>query len=167
MLVGCATSRRLRVALGAAIGLLFLASATPMASAQESASFRLDRITFTAAAEPVSSANYATTITIAQEGPVGSISRCNYGFLQSTGFWSILGESPAPVWLTVDKNGADPTQVDLGWSGSSSQFSLYRAESADSLAESYNLLTTTPDCALTDAPPSVPLTLYLVRPTGM
>jgi hypothetical protein len=138
-----------------------------MTQAQESASFRLDRITFAAGAGPVSSANYITTITIAQEGPVGSISRCNDGFLQSTGFWSVLGESSAPVWLNVDKNEFDPTQVDLGWSGSSSQFSIYRAEFADSLLEPLNLLLTTSDCAVTDAPPPAPITFYLIRPTGM
>ncbi len=165
MLKSLPPSRR-RIALGAALGLLFLASAVPMASAQESASFRLERITFAAGAEPVSSANYATTITIAQEGPVGSVSRCNDGFLQSTGFWSVLGESPAPVWLTVDKNDVDPTQVDLVWSGSSSQFDVYSAQAADSLPEPYNLLLTTSDCAVTDAPPSAPITYYLVLPTG-
>ena len=140
---------------------------SPPPSAQESANFRLDRITFAAGVRPVSSANYATTITIAQEGPVGSVSRCNDGFLQSTGFWSVLGESPAPVWLNVDKNDVDPTQVDLGWSGSSSQFSVYRAEFADSLLEPFNVLLTTSDCTVTDAPPSVPITFYLVRPTCM
>jgi hypothetical protein len=167
MLEDCSTSRPRRAALRAALGLLFLAFAVPMASAQESASFRLDRISFAAVAGPVSSAHYATTITIAQEGPVGSLSRCNDGFLQNTGFWSILGESPVPVWLRVGKNGVDPAQVDLGWSGSSSQFSVYRAEFADSLAEPYNILTTIPDCALTDAPPSAPITFYLVLPTGI
>jgi hypothetical protein len=135
--------------------------------AQESASYRLDRVTFASGVGSVFSANYATTITIAQEGPAGSVSRCNDGFLQATGFWSILGESPAPVWLNLGKNGLDPTQVDLDWSGSSSQFSVYRAEFADSLSEPYNILITTPDCALTDAPPSAPITFYLVLPTGM
>ena len=72
-----------------------------------------------------------------------------------------------PVWLNVDKNDVDPTQVDLGWSGSSSQFSLYRAAFAASLVEPYNLLMTTSDCAVTDAPPSAPITFYLVRPTGI
>jgi hypothetical protein len=138
-----------------------------MAIAQESARYRLDRLTFAAGVGSVSSANYATTITIAQEGPVGSISRCNDGFLQNTGFWSVLGESPTPVWLTVDKNSLDLTQVDLDWSGSSSQFSIYRAELADSLSEPYNMLITTPDCTMTDAPPTVPITFYIVLPTGM
>lgn len=160
-------SRHRGAFLRAALALISLAAAVPVASGQESASFRLDRITFISGAEPVSSANYTTTITIAQEGPVGSVSRCNDGFLQSTGFWSVLGEAPVPVWLNVDKNGIDPTHVDLGWSGSSSQFQVYRAGFADSLLEPYNLLTTTPDCALTDAPPSAPITFYLVRPTGI
>jgi hypothetical protein len=161
------TSRWRRAALRSALGLLFLAFAPPMAQAQESASFRLDRITFAAGAGPVSSASYTTTITFAQEGPVGSISRCNDGFLQSTGFWSVLGETPVPVWLNVDKNAVDPTQVDLGWSGSSSQFSVYRAEFADSLLEPINLILTTSDCAVTDAPPPASITFYLVSPTGM
>jgi hypothetical protein len=149
------------------LGTLLLTLAIPMTSAQESASYRLDRITFTAGAGSVSSTNYATTITIAQEGPVGSISRCNDGFLQNTGFWSVLGESPAPVWLNVGKNGVDPSQVDLDWSGSSSQFSVFRAELAESLSEPYNLLITIPDCAMTDAPPAAAITFYLVLPTGI
>ena len=113
------TSRWLRAALRKTPGLLLLACVVPLTQAQESASFRLDRITFAAGSGPVSSVNYITTITIAQEGPVGSVSRCNDGFLQSTGFWSVLGESPAPVWLNVDKNDVNPTHVDLGWRGSS------------------------------------------------
>ena len=158
--------RRLGAAFVAATVFLVAVFATSPLLGQESTSFRHERLTLASSAGPVSSASYLTTITFAQEGPVGSVSRCNSGFLQSTGFWSVLGESPVPVWLIVDKNGMDPTQVDLAWSGSSSLFTLYRGGVADSLTDPLNVLLTTPDCAVTDAPPASTITFYLVRPTG-
>jgi hypothetical protein len=154
------------VAFVAATVLLVAAFAASTLHGQESASFRHERLTLASSAGPVSSASYVTTITFAQEGPVGSVSRCNSGFLQSTGFWSVLGESPVPVWLIVDKNGMDPTNVDLAWVGSSSLFTVYRSDVAESLIDPMNVLLTTPDCAVTDAPPESVVTFYLVRPTG-
>ena len=148
------------------VALLLSAFGFAAASAQQSASFRVDRVTLAAGAGPISSASYVTTITIAQEGPVGSVSRCNDGFLQSTGFWSVLGESPVPVWLLVDKDDSDPPEVELTWSGSSSLFTLYRSGVAESLIDPLNVLLTTPECAVTDAPPAAPITFYLVSPTG-
>ena len=158
--------RRLGVAFVAATVILVAAVAASPLLGQESASFRHERLTLASSAGPVSSASYVTTITFAQEGPVGSVSRCNNGFLQSTGFWSVLGETPVPVWLIVDKNGVDPTQVDIAWSGSSSLFTLYRGVVAESLIDPLNILLTTPDCSVTDAPPETAITFYLVRPTG-
>lgn len=158
--------RRLGLAFVAATVFLVAAFAASPLPGQESASFRHERLTLASSAGPVSSAGYVSTITFAQEGPVGSVSRCNNGFLQSTGFWSVLGESPVPVYLIVDKNGMDLTEVDLVWSGSSSLFTLYRGGVAESLIDPLNVLLTTPDCAVTDAPPASAITFYLVRPTG-
>jgi hypothetical protein len=158
--------KRLGVACVPATVYLVAAFAVQPLLGQESTSFRHERLTLASSAGPLSSASYVTTITFAQEGPVGSVSRCNNGFFQSTGFWSVLGETPVPVWLIVDKNGVDPTQVDLAWSGSSSLFTLYRGVVAESLIDPLNILLTTPDCSVTDAPPASAITFYLVRPTG-
>lgn len=162
---GTSFQRRGVVCVAATVYLVAAFAVLPLLG-QESTSFRHERLTLASSAGPLSSASYVTTITFAQEGPVGSVSRCNNGFLQSTGFWSVLGETPVPVWLIVDKNGVDPTQVDLAWSGSSSLFTLYRGVVADSLIDPLNILLTTPDCAVTDAPPASAITFYLVRPTG-
>ena len=142
---------------------IFMATST---SAQESANFKLERMTLAATSGPATSANYATTITFAQEGPAGSLSRCNDGFLQSTGFWSVLGESPVPVRLTLGRNAADRTHPDLVWSGSSSEFTVYRATVPMSIIDPFNELVVTSLCATTDAPPPAATTFYLVSPTG-
>jgi hypothetical protein len=159
--------RWFRTGVLAALGLLLQVFAVPSTWAQQSPSFSNERITFSAGAQPLSSANYSTTITFAQEGPVGSASRCNNGLLQSTGFWSVLGETPVPVRLSLHKNGVDPVQVDLDWSGSSSQFTVYRAVFPAALVDPFNVLLTTSLCTLTDAPPPTSITFYLVRPTGI
>ena len=136
------------------------------ASAQESTNFKLERLTLAATAGPATSANYATTITFAQEGPSGSLSRCNDGFLQSTGFWSVLGESAVPVRLMLGRNAADRTHPDLMWSGSSSEFTLYRATVPVSVIDPLNEFLVTSSCATTDTPPPAATTFYLVSPTG-
>jgi hypothetical protein len=142
---------------------LFVVASTP---AQESSNFKLERLTLAATSGPATSANYATTITFAQEGPSGSLSRCNDGFLQSTGFWSVLGESPVPARLMLGRNIVDRTHPDLMWSGSSSEFTLYRATVPMSLIDPLNEFLVTSSCATTDVPPPAATTFYLVSPTG-
>ena len=126
----------------------------------------MERITIAASAGPVSSANFSTAVTFAQEVPVGSISRCNDGFLQSTGFWSVLGETPVPVFLFADKNDVEQTSVDLLWSGSSSEFTVYRSTFPDAVVDPLNEIVNTTLCATTDAPPPASIVFYLVQPTG-
>jgi hypothetical protein len=144
--------------------LLILAAAST--SAQESANFKLERLTLAATPGAASSANYATTITLGQEGPSGSVSRCSGGFLLTTGFWSVLGETPVPVWLTLGRNAVDRTLPDLMWSGSSSEFTLYRATVPMSVIDPFNEFLVTSLCATTDTPPPASVTFYLVSPTG-
>jgi len=139
---------------------------TPAAFGQSSASFRMDRVTVASAAEPSSSANFALTLTFAQESPVGSISRCNDSFLQSTGFWSVLGETPVPVMLHVNRDASDASLPLLTWSGSSSEFTLYRAVLAQGVVDPINEALVTNACTAVDTPPPATVTYYVVEPTG-
>jgi len=138
----------------------------PTLQAQSSATYRMDRVTVASAAESSSSLNYSIAVTFAQEGPVGSLSRCNDGFLQSTGFWSVLGEVPVPVLLHVSRDTVDPKQPSLVWSGSSSEFTIYRATMAQGLVDPFNETLVTSDCQAVDAPPPAAVTFYVVQPTG-
>jgi hypothetical protein len=78
----------------------------------------------------------------------------------------VLGESPVPVWLVLSRNAVDRTQPDLRWSGSSSEFTLYRATFPMSIIDPLNELLVTSLCATTDALPPAATTFYLVSPTG-
>jgi hypothetical protein len=144
----------------------WLSLCAPVAFAQSSASFVMDRVTVTSAAEPSASASFSMALTFAQEGPVGSISRCNDSFVQNTGFWSILGETPVPVILRVARDGSDPTLPALSWSGSSSEFTLYRAVMAQGVVDPLNSVLVTATCAAIDTPPPAAVVFYLVEPTG-
>ena len=148
------------------VALIVFAAVTVGILAQESTSYRMDRITLASTANSVSSASYAMTVTFAQEGPVGSSSRCNDSFLQSTGYWSILGETPVPVFLLIDKNDVDAELPDLIWTGSASEFTVYRSEMRDDVVDPMHDVITTPLCAATDASPPSPIAYYLVVPTG-
>lgn len=145
--------------------ILALVAATH-ADAQSSTNFRMDRVTVTSGAETVSSLNYSIAITYAQEGPVGSISRCNDSFLQSTGFWSILGETPVPVQLHIGRDGTDRTLPALTWSGSSSEFTLYRATMPQGVVDPPNETLVTSSCAAVDTPPLASVVYYVVEATG-
>ena len=147
-------------------GLIALAFVTAKIVAQESANYRLERITIAATADPVSSASYAMTVTFAQEGPVDSISRCNDSYLQSTGYWSVLGETPVPVFLRLDRNDANPALPDLMWTGSASEFTVYRSASPIEVVDPVNEVASTTLCAVTDVPPPAFIVYYLVLPTG-
>ena len=120
----------------------------------------MDRVTITAAAARLASTSFDLNVTLAQEGPVGSVSFCNNGFLVSTGFWSFLGNYPPPVGLSVRLNEFDPDSIDLTWSGSAASFDVYRAEAPESIVDVLNLLTTAGECAAKDTPPGDRQVLY-------
>mgnify|MGYP001825950872 CR=1 FL=1 len=128
--------------------------------AQRSANYAMERVTVSASASHLESASFGLDVTLAQEGPVGSLSYCNVGYLQSTGFWSVLGEHPAPIVLEVNRNELVPEGVDLAWTGSAALFDVYRAELPSSVADLPNLMTTTKDCVMGDIPPLEPDVLY-------
>ncbi len=134
--------------------------------AQESANYVMDRITIGAAAQPSSSTSFDTSVTFGQEGPVGSASYCNQGFVQNTGFWSIQGYSPVPVVLRAARGVVDPSDVDLNWTGSTSSFEVCRSAFPNDVLDPLNLATITPECVVTDSPPSVTIVYYLAVPIG-
>jgi hypothetical protein len=152
---------------GAAILVGCLLAGPVTVPAQQSASYVMDRVTATASAHRLSSASFDLSVTVAQEGPVGSVSFCNGGFLQSTGFWSVLGEHPAPVKLRVAWSTSYGAEIELTWSGSAPSFDVYRSDAPESIVNGANLTATTTGCETTDTPPAEPSILYyLVVPGG-
>ena len=134
--------------------------------AQESANYVMERITIAAAAQQSSSPSFDMNVTFGQEGPGGSASSCNQSFVQNTGFWSIQGYSPVPVVLRAARSVVDPSDVDLTWTGSTSSFEVYRSAFPNDVLDPLNLATITPECAVTDSPPTVTIVYYLVVPIG-
>ena len=134
--------------------------------AQSSATYSIDRLTIASSASPSSSTNYAIDVTLAQQGPVGAASRCNDSWLQSLGYWSLFGEMPVPVFLSVDKDSLDPTSPELSWTGSSSEFTVYRSTMVPGVLDPVNELLVTTACDAVDTPPPAAVTFYLIQPTG-
>ena len=62
----------------------------------------------------------------------------------------MLGAERVPVFLQVNKNASEVTDVDLAWSGQAQEFNLYRSESPIDLIAPKNILLTTPLCSATD-----------------
>jgi hypothetical protein len=146
---------------------LFAAQAAggPSAFGQESDSFVMERITVASTADRAFSASYEMALTFAQEGPVGSVSVCNAGPRQTAGYWSLLGDTPTPVFLDVSRDPGDPSAVALSWSGSAGVFEVFRAAAPHTVATPPNSLTLTPSCGVSDAPPAGNrITYYVVVP---
>lgn len=144
---------------------LALAPARP-APAQESQHYVMGRVTLSATGALASSPRFDTRVTLGQTVPVGSVSRCNDGYLQSAGFWSVLGDQPVPLMLFVTNDTANPGGVILTWTGSASQFDLYRSNAAASNLDPGNLTRTVYSCTTADMPPAVPRIYYQVVPAG-
>lgn len=121
------------------------------ASAQESASYTLERLSIAGASQTIASARFETSITVGQESPAGAASICNVSWTDSLGFWSIEGDLPVPIVLTVARNPVDPLQIDLSWSGNASLFQVYRDYTPQNLVSLANLERVTALCSATDA----------------
>jgi hypothetical protein len=135
--------------------------------AQESASYVADRTTVTAVAGRASSAGYVIEATLGEIHPVGSASFCNVGFTNSTGFWSVLGDSQVPIVLMLAHDPGDPVTALLSWTGSYPQFEVLRSASAADVLDPLNLLTTTAGCDAADPdPPAATVFFYMVVPAG-
>ena len=140
------------------------AAGVPSAFSQESASYVMNRVTVSSTADFVFSPSFEMAVTFAQEGPVGSVSVCNDGAFQSTGFWSIVGDPPASIVLDVFPD--PPGSVDLAWTGSAQLFEILRGELADTVPAPANSLATTSLCAASDTPPGGVIFYYLVVSAG-
>jgi hypothetical protein len=142
---------RLSRCLIVAAGLLAAAGWSAPATAQESASFILERLTIAGASQTIASARYETTMTVGQESPAGAASICNVSLTTSLGFWSVQGDLPVPVVLTVTRNPGDPQAVDLTWSGNAPTFQVFRDYTPQNLVSLANLERVTALCSATDA----------------
>lgn len=151
--------------LAALTGLVVAGTSTCPTLAQESASFRMERVTTSATAATASSTSFGMDVTFGQEVPVGSASRCNLGFVQNLGFWSVLGRSDSNIRLTVT-HGATPAEVALEWTGSSDAFTVYRSDLPGMIAAPANVALTTTECAAADLPPEAPIAYYVVLPAN-
>jgi len=141
---------------------------TPVApaAAQESGSFVMSRVTLAATGAVASSPRFDMRSTLGQAVPVGAVSRCNDGYHQTAGFWSVLGDQPVPTLLFVASDVANPGGVILTWTGSAPQFDLYRATTAPTLLDPGNFTHTVFGCTTADLPPVAPRIFYQVVPSG-
>ena len=155
---------RKALSLGFLAVVLCLAHAPP-AQAQESASFRMERVTVAGGATTASSANFDNSVTTTQVGLVGSASFCNAGFVDSLGFWSVLGDVATPIRLDVRLNEPSPPDVDLFWAGSADEFQVFRAFDAADVLNPNSLFLETTNCDAQDAMHSAATVIfYFVQP---
>jgi len=126
----------------------------------------MTRVTLASTGSTAASPSFEMRVTLGQAVPVGAVSRCNDGFHQSAGFWSVLGDLPVPTVLLVARDPAAPGGVILSWSGSASQFDLYRSGIAGSVLDPGNFVTSTFACTTADLPPEIPRTYYQIVPSA-
>jgi hypothetical protein len=111
----------------------------------------LKRLAVTGVADRMTSVNYLMNVTSA---PVaGTSGVCPAGMTGSLGFWSFKAPSKVPVLLTVNKTPRGAIgryNVELMWTGLSTQFEIYRNSSPLALVEPGNLWQTTNLCDKTD-----------------
>ena len=148
------------------LGIPVVLAATSLVLAQESPSYVMSRVTLVGTAGVASSSRFDIQATLAQAVPVGAVSRCNDGFHQSAGIWSVLGEQPVPTILFVTTDTVNPGGVILTWTGSASQFDLYRSTTASSIVSPGNLMRTLYSCTTADLPPAAPRIYYQIDPSG-
>ena len=139
---------------------LLSVGALSVATAQESPSFKMKRLTVTALAERLTSPNHINIIAASEV--IGAAGACPAGVATHLGFWSVLGPAEVPVLLTVDK--IPPNQnIELSWSGQAASFEVFRSMSPVAVEAPENLLVTSSSCSATDTTaPGV--AFYLVRP---
>ena len=119
-------------------------------AAQESQSFVMERLTLVAGSETIASASYETTVTLGQESVAGASSFCNASLTDSLGFWSLLGDLPVPIVLTVAPNPTDAQAVVLSWSGNTPSFQVFRSSTPASIVSPGNLDQTVDVCNAAD-----------------
>ena len=93
---------------------------------------------------------------------MGSVSFCNQGPLLTAGFWSLLGDTPVPVFLDVSLDPGSSSKVQLSWSGSASIFEVFRAAAPHAVPTPDNTLMLTSTCGAADSPPESNVITYSV-----
>ena len=136
------------------------------ASAQESERYVMRRVTVAATGAAASSTTYDMRVTLGQAGPVGAVSRCGDGYQQTAGFWSLLGDQPVPNLLFVARDGGNQGGLVLTWSGSASQYDLFRSADPTAVLEPGSYVRTVRACSSIDLPPASPRLFYQVVPSG-
>ena len=131
-------------------GFILVSNLAPPVSAQESPSFVMDRVSATAVGNTTVSANYETTVVMGQESPTGAVSFCNGGFINSFGFWSVLGDLSVPIRLEVARDSIDPSVVQLSWSGADDLFQVFRSLTPEDALDPLNLDDETSACSAAD-----------------
>jgi hypothetical protein len=139
-----------RIGVAPAAAVIFAFIHVSHAHAQESPSFVMERLTLAAGSQTLASPSFEATVTVGQEAPAGAASVCNTSWTNSLGFWSLLGDMPVPVVLTVAPNPGDPQAVVLTWSGNTPQFQVYRGFTPASLVAPGNLDQTVNVCTAND-----------------
>jgi len=142
-----------------------LASTRP-ARAQESDHFVMTRVTLAATGAVASSPTFDMRVSLGQAVPVGAVSRCNDGYHQTAGFWSLLGDQPVPTLLMVRNDPMNPGGVILDWTGSASQFDLYSSTTAPTLLDPGSFARSVFGCTTADRPPVTPRIYYQIVPSG-
>jgi hypothetical protein len=120
------------------------------ARAQTSESYAVDRATVSGGGGTAASASFETTVVVAQDTPEGASSLCGGGYSVSAGFWSVLGDVPAPIDLRLGRAAAPP-RVLLSWTGNAGTFELYRSSTPDDVLDPVHLHSLHTDCEATDA----------------
>ncbi len=141
---------------------LFLSGGTPLVG-QQSPNFSMDRISVVATSNASASVNFETAVVIGQDSPSGASSFCSEGFVNSTGFWSVLGDLPVPTILEVGKDSADQNVAELSWSGTEDVFQLYSSNLSTNIFDPANLTIETATCSAEDSQ-SAALIFYSVIP---
>ncbi len=160
-----AVATRLATASAALVAAAVLA---PAAAAQESASFRMERVALAASVGEATGPTRGTRVSLAEPLAVGGMaSVCGAAWVHTAGALSALAAGPVPIRLTVDRPSTDPLQVALSWSGTASAFDVRRAFDASTIAGPGSVAETVGACSTVDpAPAASDLIFYLVVPAG-
>jgi len=124
----------------------------------------MERVTASASASYADSASFETRVVVSQEGPSGSMAAmCGEGWINTAGFFSVLGNGAVPIWLTVERTSLDPLEVGLSWTGADDAFEVRRSFDPDTIHDPGGLLETVSVCATADPLPTASdLIYYLV-----
>jgi hypothetical protein len=134
------------------------------AFAQESPSFKMERVAATASAGYAESPRFSTRVVVSQESPSGGMaSVCGNGWIHTAGFFSLLASGPVPIWLTVERPQIDPLEIELSWTGSDDAFEVRRTFDAQTINDPGSLLQVVSACDTSDPSPTEnDLIFYLV-----